>query len=125
METLNAKNFRFAEFELDGVKRHLLRDGVPVLLNPKALDLLLVMVGSRGDVLTKDELLDRVWPEQIIEEGNLKVHVSALRKALGQSGNDNRFIVTVPGRGYSFVADLEDGSNGEIVVESHTYSNIV
>jgi DNA-binding winged helix-turn-helix (wHTH) protein/TolB-like protein/Tfp pilus assembly protein PilF len=125
METLNTKNFRFAEFELDGIKRLLLRDGEPVSLNPKAFEVLLVMVESRGDVLTKDDLLDKVWPDQIIEEGNLKVHISALRKALGQSGNDNRFIVTVPGRGYTFVADLEDGPNSEIVVESHSYSNIV
>jgi DNA-binding winged helix-turn-helix (wHTH) protein/TolB-like protein/Tfp pilus assembly protein PilF len=125
METLSTKNFRFAEFELDGVKRLLLRDGKPVSLNPKAFDLLMVMAESRGEVLTKDDLLDRVWPDQIIEEGNLKVHISTLRKALGQSGNDNRFIVTVPGRGYTFVADLEDGSNGEIVVERHRYSNII
>ena len=125
METLNTKNFRFAEFELDGVKRLLLRNGEPLSLNPKAFELLLVMVESRGHVLTKDELLDKVWPDQIIEEGNLKVHISTLRKVLGQSGNDNRFIVTVPGRGYTFVADLEDESDGEVVVESHTYSNIV
>src|ERR1700752_4988210 len=123
MQTLNTKNFRFAEFELDGVKRLLLRNGEPLSLNPKALELLMVMVESRGDVLTKDDLLDKVWPDQIIEEGNLKVHISSLRKVLGQSGNDNRFIVTVPGRGYTFVADLDDGSSREIVVEKHTYSN--
>lgn len=125
METLHTKNFRFAEFELDGIKRLLSRNGEPVSLNPKAFELLLVMVELRGDVLTKDDLLNKVWPDQIIEEGNLKVHISALRKALGQSGNDNRFIVTVPGRGYSFVADLEDRETREIVVERHTYSNIV
>jgi len=125
METLSTKNFRFAEFELDAVKRLLLRNGEPVSLNPKAFEVLLVMVESRGDVLTKDDLLDKVWPDQIVEEGNLKVHISALRKVLGQSGNDNRFIVTVPGRGYTFVADLEDEPEGEIIVESHSYSNIV
>ena len=125
METLKTKNFRFAEFELDGVKRLLLRNGKPVNLNPKAFELLLAMVESRGEILTKDGLLEKVWPDQIIEEGNLKVHVSTLRKVLGQSGNNNRFIVTVPGRGYSFVADLEEGANREIVIESRTYSNVI
>jgi DNA-binding winged helix-turn-helix (wHTH) protein len=118
-------HFRFSEFELDVPKRLLLRDGEPVSLNPKALDLLVVLVESRGEIVSKDDLLEKVWPDQIIEEGNLKVHVSALRKAFGQIGNDHRFIVTVPGRGYSFVADLDDSSNNEVVVETHRYSTIV
>jgi DNA-binding winged helix-turn-helix (wHTH) protein len=118
-------HFRFSEFELDVPKRLLLRDGEPVSLNPKALDLLVVLVESRGEIVSKDDLLEKVWPDQIIEEGNLKVHVSALRKAFGQTGNDHRFIVTVPGRGYSFVADLADSSNDEVVVETHRYSTIV
>lgn len=122
---MSAKHFRFSEFELDVTKRQLLRDGEPVSLSPKTLDLLVVLVESRGEVLTKDELLEKVWPDQIIEEGNLKVHVSALRKAFQQVGNDHRFIVTVPGRGYSFVADLENLSNDEVIVETHRYSTIV
>jgi DNA-binding winged helix-turn-helix (wHTH) protein/TolB-like protein/Tfp pilus assembly protein PilF len=125
MKTLVTSPFRFSEFELDRTKRLLLRDGMPVSLNPKALELLLALVESRGEVLSKDELLEKVWPDQIIEEGNLKVHVSTLRKALGQSGNDHRFIVTVPGRGYSFVADLETAPDDEIVIESHRYSDLV
>jgi DNA-binding winged helix-turn-helix (wHTH) protein/TolB-like protein/Flp pilus assembly protein TadD len=122
---LSAKRFRFSEFELDVSKRLLLRDGEPVSLNPKTLELLFVLIESRGEIVTKDELLEKVWPDQIIEEGNLKVHVSALRKAFGQIGNDHRFIVTVPGRGYSFVADLENPANEEMVVETHRYSTIV
>ncbi|HEX3100827.1 MAG TPA: winged helix-turn-helix domain-containing protein [Pyrinomonadaceae bacterium] len=122
---MSAKQFRFSEFELDVSKRQLLRDGEPVSLSPKTLDLLVVLIESRGEVLTKDMLLEKVWPDQFIEEGNLKVHVSALRKAFHQVGNDHRFIVTVPGRGYSFVADLEDYSNDEVVVETHQYSTIV
>jgi DNA-binding winged helix-turn-helix (wHTH) protein len=122
---LSTKLFRFSEFELDVSKRLLLRNGEPIWLNPKTLDLLVVLIESRGEVLTKDTLLEKVWPDQIIEEGNLKVHVSALRKAFHQIGNDHRFIVTVPGRGYSFVADLENFSNDEVVVETHRYSTIV
>lgn len=123
VETLTSQHFRFAGFELDRTKRLLLKDGEPVTLNPKAFDILLTLVESRGDVLSKDQLLEKIWPDQIVEEGNLKVHVSALRKALGQSGNEHRFIVTVPGRGYSFVADLEDDS--EVIVERRRYSEIV
>lgn len=125
MQVLTTNNFRFSNFELDGARRLLLKDGEPVTLNPKAFDLLFVLVQNRGEVLSKEELLERVWPGQFVEEGNLKVHISALRKAFGERKNEHRFIVTVPGRGYSFVADLEVGLNGEIVVESHTYSNIV
>ena len=122
---MSAKLFRFSEFELDVPKRLLLRDGEPVPLSPKTLDLLVVLLESRGEVVSKDTLLEKVWPDQIIEEGNLKVHISALRKAFQQVGNDHRFIVTVPGRGYSFVADLENFSNDEVVVETHRYSTIV
>jgi Tol biopolymer transport system component/DNA-binding winged helix-turn-helix (wHTH) protein len=125
METLTAKNFRFSNFELDGVRRLLLKDGEPVALNPKAFDLLLTLVESRGEVLSKDDLLARVWPGQFIEEGNLKVHISALRKVFQESKNDHRYIVTVPGRGYSFVAELDEPTNGEIVIESHSLSRIL
>jgi DNA-binding winged helix-turn-helix (wHTH) protein/TolB-like protein/Tfp pilus assembly protein PilF len=125
METLITKHFRFSEFELDRVKRLLLRDGEPISLNPKAFDLLYALIERRGEVLTKDELLDRVWPGQFVEEGNLKVQISALRKAFGERKNDHKYIVTVPGRGYSFVADLEKTASDEIVLESHRYSNFV
>jgi DNA-binding winged helix-turn-helix (wHTH) protein len=125
METLTAKSFRFSNFELDGVRRLLLKDGEPVALNPKAFDLLLTLVESRGEVLSKDDLLARVWPGQFVEEGNLKVHISALRKVFQESKNDHRYIVTVPGRGYSFVAELDEPTNGEIVIESHRLSRIL
>jgi Tol biopolymer transport system component/DNA-binding winged helix-turn-helix (wHTH) protein len=125
MQTLTAKNFRFSDFELDGARRLLLNDGKPIPLKAKAFDLLSVLVEHRGEVLSKDELLELVWPGQFVEEGNLKVHISALRKALGERKDDHRFIVTVPGRGYSFVADLDNRTNGEIVVESRRHSHIV
>ena len=125
METLRTKSFRFLDFELDGVRRVLSRSGRPVALNPKALDLLLVLIESRGEVMSKDVLLERVWPGQFVEEGNLTVHISTLRKAFGEGANDHRFIVTVPGRGYSFVANLDDEDSHDLVVESHSYSDIV
>jgi DNA-binding winged helix-turn-helix (wHTH) protein/TolB-like protein/Tfp pilus assembly protein PilF len=125
VETLTTKTFRFSNFELDPIRRVLNKNGDPVALNPKAFDLLLVLVESRGEVLTKDDLLERVWPGQFVEEGNLKVHISALRKIFKESKNDHRFIVTVPGRGYSFVADVTAEADGEIAVETYSHSRII
>ena len=124
METLAGRTFRFHDFELDVSKRLLLKSGSPVTLKPRAFDVLLALVESRGQLVSKDELLERVWPGQFVEEGNLKVHISALRKIFGEGRNEHRFIVTVPGRGYSFVADLNGDSAGEVVVETHNLSRI-
>ena len=77
-------------------------------LQPKALDLLVALVESGGNVLTKDELLNLVWPGQVVEESNLTVHMSALRKALGERKGEHRFVVTQPGRGYRFVAGVDE-----------------
>jgi DNA-binding winged helix-turn-helix (wHTH) protein len=95
METLTTNAFSFDEFELDAAKRLLLKNDKPVPLNPKAFDLLLTLVENHGVVLSKNELLDKVWENQFVEENNLTVHVAALRKALGEAKNEHRFIVTV------------------------------
>jgi Tol biopolymer transport system component/DNA-binding winged helix-turn-helix (wHTH) protein len=124
METLTAKHFRFSDFELDGAKRLLFKQGKPVALNSKTFDLLLVLVSHQGEVLSKDELLEKVWAGQFVEEGNLTVQISTLRKIFGERKNEHRFIVTVPGRGYSFVAEF-DGSDGDIIVERHSSSRII
>ena len=125
MEPLPAKSFRFEDFELDARKRLLLKHGTPVSLTSKTFDLLLVLVERHGEVLSRDELFERVWPGQFVEEGNLTVHVSTLRKIFGERSDEHRFIVTVPGRGYSFVAELDEGANGEVVIESRQYSQVV
>lgn len=104
---LENKRFNFAEFELDGSKRLLSRNGEVCTLSPKAIDLLLVFVEKQGEVLYKTELLDLVWDGRFVEENNLTVHISNLRKALGDVKGKNQFIVTIPGRGYSFVADVK------------------
>lgn len=95
--------FRFAEFTLDAAERRLLRDGAAIRLAPKALDLLIALVRDAGRLVTKDQLLARVWPDAFVEEGILTVQVSALRKALG---NDDAYIETVPRTGYRFVAPV-------------------
>ena len=125
MEPIDIKRFRFAEYELDSVKRVLLKDGNPLPLTSKSFDLLAALVERRGEVLNKDELLETVWPDQIVEEGNLTVHVSNLRKVFGEGKGEHKFIVTIPGRGYSFVADVVENPNGEIVVERRSLSRIV
>ena len=123
MKPISPQCFRFAEFELDGTKRLLLRDGQSVALNSKTFDLLLTLVENRGEVLGREELLEKVWNGQFVEEGNLTVQISALRKIFGEKKDEHRFIVTVPGRGYSFVADIE--GDDDIIVESHSRSRIV
>jgi TolB-like protein/DNA-binding winged helix-turn-helix (wHTH) protein/Tfp pilus assembly protein PilF len=98
--------YEFGPFRLDPRKRRLLRDGEPVRLTPKALDLLLVLVEERGRTVEKDELLEKVWAGTVVEENNLNQNITALRKSLGDSRQDSQYIATVPGRGYRFVADV-------------------
>ena len=100
--------YDFAPFKLDPVKRVLLKEDVPVQLTPKAFELLLVLVEERGRPLQKDVLMNRVWPDSFVEEGNLPVTVSMLRKALGEIRGENRYIATVPGKGYIFVAEVQE-----------------
>ena len=108
MQARSRRIYRFDRFELDAHRRQLWCEGQLVTLQPKALDLLVALVESDGNVLTKDELLNLVWPGQVVEESNLTVHMSALRKALGERKGEHRFVVTQPGRGYRFVADVDD-----------------
>ncbi|HEX3129248.1 MAG TPA: tetratricopeptide repeat protein [Thermoanaerobaculia bacterium] len=98
--------YRFDEFSADPLRRLLLRDGAPVAVTPKSLSILLILLEKRGEVVDKDELIGRVWPDTFVTEANLTQNVSALRKALGEKANDHRYVVTMPGRGYSFVADV-------------------
>lgn len=106
--TVNSNRIRVYEFEdfrLDAVKRLLLdqnREAVPLM--PKAFEILLYLVEHPGGVIEKDELMSAVWPDTIVEENNLTQNISALRRVLGEKHRENRFIATVPGRGYKFVA---------------------
>lgn len=90
--------YAFGPFVLDRPKRMLLRDGAPVALTPKSLDLLSLLVDQHGQVVTKEALMAALWPDTVVEESNLTFQISALRKALGEG----RFIITIPGRGYQF-----------------------
>ncbi|HKP68762.1 MAG TPA: winged helix-turn-helix domain-containing protein [Pyrinomonadaceae bacterium] len=125
MEPELADRFKFGDFEIDRQRRTLKRSGETVPLNPKAFDLLLELVANRGDVVTKDVLLERVWPGQYVEENNLTVQISALRRVFGEKKGDNRFIVTVSGNGYKFVGGVDDESDAEFSVENRTIERIL
>jgi len=115
--------FLFDEFEIDAARRVLLKNGQTIPLKPKTFALLVALVERRGTIVSKNELLDAVWEDSFVEEKNLTVHVAALRKALGERKDENRFIVTVPGTGYKFVAPFESSQN-EIVIETEKYERI-
>ena len=101
--------YEFGPFRLDAVERLLLRDGKSVPLTPKSVDLLLALVEQHGHLLEKDELMKKVWPDTFVEEANLSYNISLIRKALGEGENGQKFIETVPKRGYRFVASVKRG----------------
>src|SRR5207247_6050442 len=105
--------YEFGPFRLDPAKSRLLRDGEPVVLSPKVFDTLLLLVQNSGHVLDKDELMKSLWPDTFVEENNLTVNMSALRKALGESANEHKYIETIPKRGYCFVASVRELWEGE------------
>ncbi|MCA1733977.1 MAG: transcriptional regulator, partial [Acidobacteria bacterium] len=115
MSEENRQICEFGPFRLDAARRLLLRrdDGTVVKLTAKGFDTLLVLVRRPGETLTKEELLSAVWPETIVEENNLSQKISELRRALGERQGEHRYIVTVPGRGFSFVAEVIRDDPGE------------
>jgi Tol biopolymer transport system component/DNA-binding winged helix-turn-helix (wHTH) protein len=118
--------YEFGEFRLDVRKRQLTRAGGVVPLYSKAFDLLLVLVQNSGRDLSKDELLEAVWPGQILEEANLTVTMSVVRKALGEKASQPGFVVTIPGHGYRFVTDIEKGPAdfGALIIDSETIAQV-
>lgn len=118
--------FEFGPFRIDAVKRTLVREGETIPLTSKCLDTLLVLVEHRGEIVSKDDLMKTLWPDTVVEENNLTQQISLLRKALGERANDHRYVVTVPGRGYSFVAELKAPCGGDLdlIVEEHISSRI-
>ena len=106
MSLMEKEIYEFGPFLLDPTERILSCDGTIVSLTPKAFETLLCLVRNQGRVLTKDELLKQIWPDTFVEEVNLAVNISAIRKALGENPQDCRFILTVPGRGYRFIAEV-------------------
>jgi len=100
--------YEFGPFRLIPKERQLLRDNQSVQLTPKSFDLLVVLVENSGHLIEKGELMKRIWPDSFVEEANLSVKISALRRALGEGPNDRQYVETVPRRGYRFVARVNE-----------------
>src|SRR2546423_12332534 len=119
--------YEFGHFTLDETESRLLRDGQPVALAPKVLETLIVLIESSGHVVDKKVLMQRLWPDSFVEEANLAVNISPLRKALGDDENGERVIETVPKRGYRFAAQVTKvlADRADLVVHERTRSRIV
>jgi len=108
--------YEFGKFRFDPANHVLLSGGIPVSLTPKLVELLLVLVQNGGRLTKKEDLMRRVWPNSCVEEGNLTVNISALRRILGETADGRPYIETVPKRGYRFVAPVtqvqEELANG-------------
>src|SRR6202049_768222 len=96
--------YRFGQFVLDPGRRMLSRADSPISLTPKAFDVLLFLAQNPNRLVTKEELLQSVWGDTFVEEGNLTQYISHLRKALGDNSEDTRLIVTIARKGYQFTA---------------------
>src|SRR5262245_66424694 len=104
--TVDDATLVFGSFRLLPAQRILLNDGKPLRLGSRALDILVTLVERAGETLPKEQLIARAWPDTIVDEGALRVHIAALRKALGDGRAGRRYIAHIPGRGYSFVAPM-------------------
>src|SRR5258708_29424327 len=102
--------YTFGPFSLDPEARVLLRDGEPMRMAGKTLDVLVVLVQNPGRLVDKDELLSRVWAGTVVEEANLSQSIFTVRKILGDSPKEHRYIATVAGRGYQFVAPVTEST---------------
>src|ERR1043166_8420894 len=122
MLTPPANFYEFGAFQLDPVKRLLRRlDGTPVPLAPRVFDTLLYMVEHRDSVMDKEQIMEAVWPDSIVEENNLAQAIWKLRQVFGETPGSHRYIVTVPGRGDRFLAG-GNKRNGNIVARGPAYS---
>lgn len=110
MSQLAKQVYEFGPFRVDPLKRRLLRGGDVVPLTPKAFDILLALLARQGEVLSKEELMQAIWPDVAVEENNLTRNISSLRKALGEEPDKHQYVVTIPGRGYSFVAEVKESA---------------
>ena len=109
MQATSARLYEFGDFRLDKAKRVLRRlDGTTVPVTPRVFETLLYMVEHHDTVLDKERLMEAVWPDSIVEENNLSQNISTLRRIFGETPGSHSYIVTVPGRGYRFVAEVSD-----------------
>lgn len=118
------KLYEFGPFRVDPEKETLLRSGEIVPLTPKTFQILLVLVRHNQTVVTKDDLMKEVWPDTFVEEANLSRNIFMLRKALGESPQDRRYILTVPGRGYRLAEDVHLVPAQDVKIVAATHSKV-
>jgi DNA-binding winged helix-turn-helix (wHTH) protein/Tfp pilus assembly protein PilF len=116
--------YEFGPFRVDAEKEILLRAGEPVPLTPKTFQILLVLVRHSKELVTKDDLMQTVWPDTFVEEANLSRNIFMLRKALGESPQDHRYIVTVPGRGYRLAENVHLVAEHELTIVAASHSKV-
>src|ERR1700757_3888218 len=102
----SAIRIRFGPFELNVAERSLKKANQVIPLGGRAYDILIALLENAGEVVTKSDLIAKAWPDVTVEEGSLRVHLSALRKALGDGQFGNKYIASIQGHGYSFVAPV-------------------
>src|SRR5947199_1727755 len=129
MQTPPANFYEFGAFQLDPVKRLLRRlDGTPVPLTPRVFDTLLYMVVHHDSVMDKERIMEAVWPDSIVEENNLAQAIWKLRQVFGETPGSHSYIVTVPGRGYRFVAEVmektADAADAAATPEPKTFESV-
>ena len=107
MDSSGHGGYAFGPFVVDAVKRTLWRERRLVPITSKTFDVLVVLLEHRDHIVSKDELLNRVWPDTAVNENNLARQISSLRRALGQRPDQHDFVVTIPGHGYRFVASVQ------------------
>src|SRR5947207_2513722 len=124
----NGITYQFGEFRLDSAQRLIFRAGRPVPLAPKVIETLLALVERGGTLVTKDELMARLWPDTFVEESNLTQNIFQLRKVLGEGQNGTNYIETVPRRGYRFVGEIKpllEQDGVELILTNRTRTRIV
>src|SRR5262247_749414 len=107
-EQQNNQCYEFGPFRLATDEHRLYRNGEVVILPPKEFDLLLLLVQNPGQVMNRESLIKSLWPNTVVEEANLNVHISALRKVLAESAGEQHYIETIPRLGYRFIAPVTE-----------------
>jgi DNA-binding winged helix-turn-helix (wHTH) protein/TolB-like protein/Tfp pilus assembly protein PilF len=133
MNNLAFRYYEFGPFRLSITDRLLMRGDAVVSLTPKLVDTLFLLVENSGHVLSKDKLMESLWPNTFVEESSLTQNISLLRKALAETGETQQYIETIPKRGYRFVAEVEvrvsgngaNGSNGELLLHESTSTQVL
>ncbi len=116
--------YEFGPFRVDPARETLLKEGVSVPLTPKTFQILLVLVRHGKEIVTKEDLMKTVWPDTFVEEANLSRNIFMLRKALGETAQDHRYIVTVPGRGYRLAENVHLLPGQEFAIAAATHSKV-